>query len=147
MKKLLMLFAVISALLLAGQAQAIEVVLTNQGTVAWDKVLKLTNGEDIPLDKTVTYNVYKKNTITNVESLVDTTTELQMVITFSEHGFFLTGVSASITYPAGIVDLVDPVVESEITWSDNPDPIRVPNPFVIGYLIGTDVVNGLRPVK
>lgn len=147
MKKLLMLFVVIFALLLVSQAQAIDVVLTNQGTVAWDKVLKLTNGEDIPLDKVVTYHVYKKNTITGLVIPFDTTTDLQMVITFSEYGFFLAGVSASVTYPAGIVDLVDPVVESEITWSDNPDPIRVPNPFVIGYLIGTDVVNGVRAVK
>lgn len=141
MKKLILL-ATIMILMFASPAIAVEIVRTNQSTVAWDAVTTFDSGEDIPIDMVVNYRLHKKNLIAGTEEIAGQTTDLQYTLTFLEQGFFWAGVSSFIVYddPANAGQTIEN--ESEITWSDNDDPVRVPIKFCIANLLGPHYVEG-----
>lgn len=121
---------------------AVEIVVANEKTVEWLAVTQFESGEVVPDGITVNYRLRKKNVITGAEAVVGNTIELQYTIGFMERGFFWAGVSAFIATddPVNIGQVIEN--ESEITWSNNPDTVRVPVQFCIAYLLGPHYVEG-----
>lgn len=91
-------------------------VTANQVTVAWDPVTTLSNGDPIPPNDTVTYNVYIRNVATSTETMVGTgIVNTSYTITFSAEGKYLVGVS-TVRIPEGTTE----EMESVVGWSDDP---------------------------
>jgi hypothetical protein len=143
-KKLIVAFTVILLIAAAGAAHAVEWTVANQSTIAWDAVTITAQGNTIPSDDIVKYQVYivKEGALKGTAIPSGTEIEtLQHTITFTEEGRWLAGVQ-SIRAPA---ESPADVQKSGITWSDAIDVTAVPVPFGFIFFEAPANVKGLGP--
>jgi len=129
-------------------ASALDWHTANQKTIGWDAY---DNSAGNPGD-VIAYNVYLRNTVTGVQSLVDETTELSILITFTTEGMYLAGISTVRKVDInldGVYDATDvdesgfPIIlESDISWSDSADIVAVPIPFGLRYFVAPTETTG-----
>lgn len=87
----------------------------DQTTVKWEVVTGLTDGSPIPAGDIVTYQLYtKKSDGSNIVKSGSPISALSGIVTFIAEGQYFYGVSAIRKTISG------EIVESSISWSDNP---------------------------
>ena len=129
---------IVVLVLLVGFSFAMAQVIheADQKTIGWDAPVFLVDGDPIPSEDVLAYNVFiRPNGNTDIPDPIDTVYELTYVITVSD-GVFECGVSA-LRYIGG----AGSPYESEILWSLEADPpfllrngrptMAVPNIYVV----------------
>jgi len=114
-------------------AMAQEIHWADQITVEWDAPTLLVDGNPIPPEDVIAYNMYLRPDGAATEPLVGTVSGLQYTYTLPE-GIHEAGVSA-VRYIGG----VGSPFESTILWSLDADP-----PFLLGYGRVTQGVGNFR---
>ena len=142
------IFIVLACLCFALPASALDWHTANQKTIGWDAYDNSAGN----VGDVIAYNVYLRNTVTGVQSLVDETTELQILLTFITEGMYLAGIATVRKVDInldGVYDATDidedgfPIImESSITWSDSTDTVAVPVPFGLRYFVAPGGTTG-----
>ena len=118
-------------------------VTANQLTIGWDAVSSLENGDQIPENSKIVYEIYTKDwkdvsgtTMKDVGNTEDTT----FTITLEQEGRYFIGVKAIRK------DLTNNEIlsESTISWSDNPDYVSEQNIFGTRYFLAPGQVKKLN---
>lgn len=108
----------------------------NQVSVAWDPVETNVDGE--PITGTISYKIYYRTALSEVEAFVATTTDTRYTFTFTVEGRYYMGVRA-----VRNVDVVE-IGSSIISWSDNPAVCQDGKIFGAQYFKLPSPVGGLR---
>lgn len=130
MKKYIIALMLVFIFLTIGWAQ--EIVYTNQTTIAWDAVTKLSDGSVIPVEDTITYEVYRGDV------LFGETSGLEYTITFIEEGEYRVGVRTK-----RLVASTGDTVYSDMNWSDI-NGLETPDPFVVRFIVPVAEPRNLR---
>jgi len=86
----------------------------NQITIGWDVVTNNVDGDPIPVEDIIKYNVYIKDKKTSTETLMTETDVNQVILSFTDEGFYYIGVQAARYIP----DDTEPIL-STISWSSD----------------------------
>lgn len=139
---LVCVFAIMSLATMPAHAQVWQTA--NEATIAWDAVTKLLDGSTIPTTDQVRYNVFIKNKKTGTVTPIGSTPNLQHTIVFSLEGRYFPGVSAVRLVIAEDGVTVEETMESEVSWSDNPEVCYQGQTFGIRYFVHPNQPRGLR---
>lgn len=114
-----------------------EFIMANQGSVEWNAVTTLNNGDPIPVESTIKYGIYLKDQ-NDLITKIDETENLLYTYTFFVEGKFVTGVSAIRYIGTEVIN------ESLINWADV-NGASTPNPFVFMYYEKLSIPQNQRP--
>ena len=140
MKKARLLIAIVFALVLfAGiaSAQEWEPVYCNQLTIGWNAVSTLANGDPIPAEDSVEYEVSLMKLPDGEPVVLGRTATLNYVVTIPDEGEYIVAVAAVRLCADGTESV------SELNWS-NVDGESTPNPFSAILRIPPSNVTGLH---
>ena len=137
-KKLIVSLLMVLILLFTSKSWSIEWHAADQTTVSWDAVTTTEDGNTFPSGDSISYRVYIKDRINDIEIEVGNTPEVQYTISFTVEGRYLIGVRTIRV----LNDRTDEI-ESSITWSDSLDVVAVPTPFGIEFFVKPSPPKGL----
>lgn len=149
MKKLTLLASIVFILALSSSTFAAQVATwhsvdkNNWGTVAWDAVTKLADGDPLPEPAvaTVGYNVYAKNVVTNAQVTIATNLPgVERQIVLPSRGSYIVGVQAQLLY----VGDSQPSLSSTIAWTEEPSACQNGATFGFRFQTGPMGTGGLR---
>ena len=137
MKKIL--FALLGVLLMIGVASAQWTPFyTNQMTVKWVASDTLVNGDPLPAEDSMEYEILIKQLPDGEEQVLGRTTELVYTVTVLSEGEWAIGLRAIRILASGSE------VPSETNWSTE-NGEATPNPFSAMYILPPTVPMGLSP--
>ncbi len=116
MKKIAILL-VLFAPLLMGQ----DIIYTNSATIEWDAVMQLANGDPIPTDWILEYEVFLSDPETFIGIITETSIDIP--VTWSSHRYI--GIRSVMTEDDGVT-----IHRSDINWS-NVNGAQTPDPFIL----------------
>lgn len=132
------ILSIISILLfIPGFVFAIDWHVADQGTFKWLSVTTMDNGEKLPNDAIIKYQVYLKNLNTGEMSFINETEELQATVTFPNEGKYITGIKAIRYLNENIVN-----ESKDISWGD--DPRYSPVPFGFTFYMRPAQTEGIE---
>jgi hypothetical protein len=134
MKKIILFILIFFVLI--GFAYSFEWRPANQGTVAWDAVTTLSDGNPIPATDTVKYKIYLRDELNQITENQETDAT-SATISFSVEGKYHIGVS-TMRYKGA-----EKLGESGINWS-NENGEYTPNPFGFMFYLAPATPVGLK---
>ena len=146
MKTLLMTLLM---LLVASVASAETWHKVNQATAAWDQPATLENGESIPAQDVIRYDVYLKDKRTGVETkIANNILERQYTITVPAEAMVWIGVQA-LRYVSvdGLIPDGEEPYRSDFAWSSNPADCLNNETFGLRNHVPPGKPTGLRAVQ
>ena len=116
---------------------------TSWGTVAWDAVTQLSDGDPLPAPTVATlgYNIYAKNVVTlAIIPIATNIPGLEQLIALPSRGSYIVGVEAQLLYVGDTV----PSKSSTISWSEVPAVCLNAATFGFKFQTGPKPSIGLR---
>jgi len=138
-KKLLLTAALLLSVMLTNSFADVDTWHTaNQATVGWDAPTTFQNGDPIPQDAVLEYDLYTATLADHSDAVkVGHSTSLTGVLSFTAEGNYIVGVSA-VRVVSG-----SPIGSSDIAWSNVPEYCLNGATFGISYYLVPDLPDNI----
>ena len=121
-------------------ADTISWRLADQVKIAWDETTQMANGDPVPADGEITYEIVIAGVDKAKTKVLWTGSENSATVTIPEYGRYLFGVKGMLTIDGEIV------AESEYSWSDNPEAVS-DGLFGVLFYAPLESITGLKKVE